>query len=174
MARQLTMEERDRLAQLHHRGFLQNQIAEALGRNPGTISRELARNRVGGEYFAAQAQELAERRRRERPQQRKLDDPELNEAVPRGLVQNWSPEQIAGPEARPSRTSHATRCRPVRSTPGSNRIGTQSTGNPFCAGAVDALAAARIPPRAPWPVFATVPKSSSAASAGATLKETRC
>jgi len=100
MARQLTMEERDRLAQLHQRGFLQNQIAETLGRNPGTISRELARNRVGGEYFAAQAQELAERRRRERPQQGKLDDPELNEAVRRGLVQNWSPEQIAGAQKR--------------------------------------------------------------------------
>ena len=63
-----------------------------MGRHPGTISRELARNRVRGEYFAAQAQELAQRRRRERPRQRKLDDPELNEAVSRGLVQNWSPE----------------------------------------------------------------------------------
>ena len=53
MARQLTMEERHRLAQLHHRGFLQNQIAEALGRNPETISRELARNRVRGEDYDA-------------------------------------------------------------------------------------------------------------------------
>jgi transposase, IS30 family len=100
MARHLTKEERDRIAQLHHRGFLQNQIAEALERDPGTISRELARNRVGGEYFAAQAQELTERRRRERPLKRKLDDPELNERVRRGLAQNWSPEQIAGAQKR--------------------------------------------------------------------------
>ena len=100
MACHLTKEERDLLAQLLHRRFSQEQIAEALGRNPGTISRELARNRVGGEYFAAQAQELAERRRRERPRQRKLDDPELNEAVRRSLVQNWSPEQIAGVQKR--------------------------------------------------------------------------
>ena len=57
MARQLTKEERDRIAQLHHRGMLQSQIAEAVGRDPGTISRELGRNRVGGEYFAAQAQD---------------------------------------------------------------------------------------------------------------------
>jgi IS30 family transposase len=56
MASHLTKEERDLLAQLHHRGLLQNQIAEELGRHPGTISRELARNRVGSEYFAAQAQ----------------------------------------------------------------------------------------------------------------------
>jgi IS30 family transposase len=100
MACHLTKEERDLLAQLLHRGFSQERIAEALGRDPGTISRELARNRVGGEYFAAQAQELAERRRRERPLVRKLDDPELNEEVRGGLVQNWSPEQIAGAQKR--------------------------------------------------------------------------
>ena len=100
MARHLTKEERDRIAQLHHRQFAQKQIAQVVGRDPGTISRELARNRVGGEYFAAQAQELAQRRRRERPRQRKLDDPELNEAVRCSLVQNWSPEQIAGAQKR--------------------------------------------------------------------------
>src|SRR5260221_4028745 len=81
MACHLTKEERDLLAQLLHRRFSQEQIAEALGRNPGTISRELARNRVGSEYFAAQAQELAERRRRERPRQQKLDDYALNDAL---------------------------------------------------------------------------------------------
>jgi IS30 family transposase len=100
MVRHLTKEERDRIAQLHHRGYLQNQIAEALGRDPGTISRELARNRVGPEYFAAQAQDLAERRRRERPLARKLDDPELNHVVRSGLAQEWSPEQIAGTQQR--------------------------------------------------------------------------
>jgi transposase, IS30 family len=100
MARHLTKEERDRIAQLHHRGFLQNQIAEALGRNPGTISRELNRNRVGGEYFAAQAHDLAQQRRRERPLARKLDDPEINAAVRRGLAQQWSPEQIEGAQKR--------------------------------------------------------------------------
>jgi IS30 family transposase len=100
MACHLTKEERDLLAQLLHRGFSQEQIAETLGRDRGTISRELARNRVRGEYFAAQAQELAERRRRERPLVRKLDDPERNEAVRRSLVQNWSPEQIAGAQKR--------------------------------------------------------------------------
>jgi IS30 family transposase len=100
MARHLTQEERDRIAQMHHRGFLQGEIAEALERDPGTISRELGRNRVGGEYFAAQAHDLAQHRRRQRPLARKLDDPELNAAVRRGLAQEWSPEQIAGAQQR--------------------------------------------------------------------------
>ena len=100
MARHLTKEERDRIAQLHHRGMLQSQIAEALRRDPATISRELERNRVGGEYFAAQAHDLAERRRRERPLDRKLDNPEINAEVRRGLAHEWSPEQIEGSQKR--------------------------------------------------------------------------
>jgi transposase, IS30 family len=100
MARHFTKEERDLLAQLHHRGMLQDEIAKALARDPSVISRELKRNRVGGEYFAAQAQDLADQRRRQRPLTRKLDDPELNEAVRRGLAQEWSPEQIEGAQKR--------------------------------------------------------------------------
>ena len=96
MARHLTKEERDRIAQLHYRGAFQGEIATALGRDPSTISRELARNRVGENYFAAQAHDLAQERRRQRPLARKLDDPQLNEAVRRGLTREWSPEQIAG------------------------------------------------------------------------------
>jgi IS30 family transposase len=80
--------------------MLQKDIAAALSRDPGTISRELQRNRVGGEYFAAQAHDLAQQRRRERPLERKLDDPELNAAVRHGLTQEWSPEQIAGARRR--------------------------------------------------------------------------
>jgi len=96
MAHHLTSEERDRIAQLRHQGANQNEIAQALNRDPGTISRELRRNGSGREYFAAQAQEQAQRRRQERPLTRKMDQPELNQAVRRGLTQYWSPEQIAG------------------------------------------------------------------------------
>ena len=115
MASHLMKDERDRIAQMRHQGFAQEQIAEALGRHPGTISRELARNRVGGEYFAAQAQELAQRRRRERPLKRKLDNPELNEAVRRSLIQNWSPEQIAGAQKRahPQEPRHQVSARTI-------------------------------------------------------------
>jgi IS30 family transposase len=96
MANHLTLEERDRIAELSQRRADQKEIAAALGRSQGTISRELRRNRTGENYYAAQAQRQAERRRRERPLGRKMDDPELNQAVRAGLTQEWSPEQIAG------------------------------------------------------------------------------
>lgn len=96
MARHLMKEERDRIAQLCHQGFEQKEIARWLGRSQATICRELQRNGTHNEYLAAQAQELAERRRRERPVRRKMDDPKTNDAVREGLVKYWSPEQIAG------------------------------------------------------------------------------
>ena len=96
MARHLTAEERDRIAQLLHQGAQQKEIARAVRRSPSTISRELGRNHSGGVYYAAQAQRKAERRRRERPLVRKMDDPRINAAVRSGLAQQWSPEQIAG------------------------------------------------------------------------------
>jgi transposase, IS30 family len=96
MANHLTLEERDRIAQLRFQGSDQKEIAQALGRSPATISRELRRNRSDDQYFAAQAQREAQRRRQERPLVRKMDDPEINETVRAGLAQNWAPEQIAG------------------------------------------------------------------------------
>ena len=96
MTHQLTAAERDRLAQWRYGEATQKEIARALGRSPSTISRELHRNRTGEEYHAAQAQRTAERRRRERPLVRKMDDPRINETVRAGLAQQWSPEQIAG------------------------------------------------------------------------------
>lgn len=96
MARHLTMEERDRIAQLKQQGASQTEIAQALRRSPSTICRELQRNGTGNEYLAAQAQHRATSRRRERPLARRMDDPEIKAAVCRGLSQFWSPEQIAG------------------------------------------------------------------------------
>ncbi len=46
MANHLTLEERDRIAELRHRGADQKEIAVALGRSRATISRELRRNRT--------------------------------------------------------------------------------------------------------------------------------
>ena len=96
MANHLTLEERDRIAQLQNQGADQREIARAMRRSPATISRELRRNRTEGEYYAAQAQREAERRRRERPLVRRMEDPEINEAVRSGLAHEWSPEQIEG------------------------------------------------------------------------------
>ena len=96
MASHLTLEERDRIAQLLHQGADQKEIANALGRCPSTISRELRRNRTGDQYYAGRAQRESERRCRERPILHKMDDPQINEAVRAGLAQDWAPEQITG------------------------------------------------------------------------------
>lgn len=96
MSTHLTVEERDHIAQLIYRGATQKEIARALNRSPATVSRELRRNGTTGEYYAAQAQQRAERRRRGRPLTHKMDKPETNESVREGLAQYWSPEQIAG------------------------------------------------------------------------------
>jgi transposase, IS30 family len=96
MARHLTIEDRDRIAELKHQGSRQNAIARALQRSPSTICRELKRNSSDGKYLAGQAQQRAERRRRERPLLRKMDDPKIKAAVRKGLKLYWSPEQIDG------------------------------------------------------------------------------
>lgn len=110
MPSQLTFDERDRIAQLRFQGFDQKEISRKLGRCRATISRELRRNCTRGEYHAAAAQRLAERRRAERPLVRKMDRPEINERVRAGLVNEWSPEQIAGrmkQESEPSEQAQA-------------------------------------------------------------------
>ena len=96
MAQHLTPEERDRIAQMLHQGAEQQEIAQALGRSESTISRELQRNRTGQQYYAAQAQREATRRRRARPLVRKMENPAINQAVRHGLAQEWAPEQISG------------------------------------------------------------------------------
>ena len=96
MASHLTLEERDRIAQLHYRGANRAEIGRALGRDKSTIGRELRRNGTADGYLAGQAHHTSERRRRERPLVRKMDDPELNETVRTGLAHEWSPQQITG------------------------------------------------------------------------------
>lgn len=94
---QLSMEEREVVSQLWVAGHSRKAIGERLGRDKSTIGRELARNgQADGSYSAVAAQERTARRRRERPLVRKLQRPELNEAVRSGLTKEWSPDQIAG------------------------------------------------------------------------------
>ena len=96
MAGHLTKQERDRIAQMFHQGTSRIEIAQTLGRSPSSVGRELARNATGGAYLPVQAQEHAERRRRQRPLQRKMDRPEINDFVRLSLTRYWSPDQIAG------------------------------------------------------------------------------
>jgi transposase, IS30 family len=99
MANHLTLEEREVIAQRRAAGGSRRAIAEALGRSPSTISRELWRNRSRGGYFPSRAQHQAEQRRRDRPLVRKMERPEVGRFVREKLRQYWSPDQIAGRSA---------------------------------------------------------------------------
>lgn len=111
---QLTLQEREVISQMHFSGARSAAIARRLGRSPSTISRELRRNSGQETYSALSAQQRSERRRAKRPLTRKMDRPELNAAVRRGLTHEWSPEQIAGrlkrehPGDASRRVSHQT------------------------------------------------------------------
>lgn len=106
----LTAQEREVIGQMRYAGHGPTKIAETLGRNKGTISRELSRNRLAnGVYSALEAGRMAEQRRRERPRTRKIDRPDINEVVRNGLAQRWSPEQIAG-RLRRDQEAHPERC----------------------------------------------------------------
>jgi IS30 family transposase len=96
MACQVTLQEREVVAQLHFAGATKAAIVQRLKRHCTTIGRELRRNGDGASYSAVAAQQKAEQRRRERARVRKMDRPETNAFVRHGLAQRWSPDQIAG------------------------------------------------------------------------------
>ena len=96
MASHLTSAERDRIAQLYHQQADRKEIARSLGRHPSTIGRELRRNGAGHEYYAVQAQRQAERRRRQRPLERKMYCIRDRQAVRERLAGEWGAQQIAG------------------------------------------------------------------------------
>lgn len=117
MSGQLTLSEREQIAQFRVQRLSKAEIARRLGRHRSTISRELARNgdhgtENGMTYWPSVAQQKACARRSHRP--RKLEDERLNDAVRTGLAQYWSPEQIAGrmrrehPREPRRRVSHTT------------------------------------------------------------------
>jgi IS30 family transposase len=96
MASHLTVEEREVIAHMHRMGEMQTQIADRLGRDKSTISRELRRNRSRNGYWGSAAQRKAQRRRSERPWTAKMERPEVRRYVTERLRWRWSPDQIAG------------------------------------------------------------------------------
>lgn len=120
MAKHLSANERDQIAQLSAQGFRRSEIARRLGRDRSTIGREFQRNCSGGCYHAIEAHQRAVQRRATCRRPCKMDDPRLNEMVRTGLTQFWSPQQIAGRFKREHRSdrhlavSHETIYRWIR------------------------------------------------------------
>lgn len=108
----LTLEQREVLAQMHCQAREPEAMAAVLGCHPGTVYRELRRNRTAEGYFPARAQAAAQRRRRASKAAWKLAGGPLAAYVQQKLQQYWSPEQIAGrlrvdfPDAPAMRISH--------------------------------------------------------------------
>lgn len=112
----LTLAEREVISQMHYCGKSLKQIADALGRHRGTISREIRRNRlmgIGG-YYAAPADWQAQLRRKESKAAFVQHSQRVWSYVQAKLKQGWSPEQIAGrmrvdhPDEPEMRISHET------------------------------------------------------------------
>jgi IS30 family transposase len=91
---QLTQEERYQIYALKKAGHDQATIAVIIGRNPGTISRELCRNRGLRGYRPDQAHNLALMRRQDKTQPRLGN--EIWQQVEVLIREEWSPEQVVG------------------------------------------------------------------------------
>ena len=96
MAKQITFDERVRIEEFLGQQWSPMEIARKLSRSESTISRELSRNGHQGVYLAKLAQAQAALRRRERALVRKMERPEIRDAVQNGLIQCWAPDQISG------------------------------------------------------------------------------
>ena len=93
----LTLYERENLLFLKAKGYSITAIAKSLGRNKGTISRELRRNSVANQYMPVVAQHQYQARRAYCKPHNRLEHARLLEHVKHRLLEcQWSPEEIAG------------------------------------------------------------------------------
>ena len=95
--RYLDARERLQIADLLRLGHSMRAIAAALGRQPSTISRELARHRNDGGYYLPKTADHDARLQRARPKVPKLvSNAPLRRLVQRKLNRCWSPDEICG------------------------------------------------------------------------------
>ena len=94
----LSSEERDKIAYLRAQDKSISDIANSIGRNKGTISRELKRNRspIYNVYLANKAHERAVKRKHESVQRQRIRSPLIRRYIMKKLKLKWSPELIAG------------------------------------------------------------------------------
>jgi transposase, IS30 family len=94
--KQLTQEQRYYIFQLNKKDFTQNEIAQEIGVNKSTISRELKRNTGQRGYRPKQAQRKANERRQLASKAIKMTT-DMIEFIDNKLSEHqWSPEQISG------------------------------------------------------------------------------
>ncbi len=92
----LTLSEREEISRGIAAGLSGRAIAAELGRAPSTISREIARNGGRTAYRSVLAEPAADRKRK-RPQKLLLEtNGDLRSLVEAKLMEDWSPQQIAG------------------------------------------------------------------------------
>ena len=94
----ITIEEREEIMVARREGKGIRETAREIGRSPSTVKRELDRNSRGERrYRASAAQRRCEQRRARCRRRRRLDDPALRSLVQsKILLEQWSPEQVAG------------------------------------------------------------------------------
>lgn len=96
--KQITPKNRNEISALLRAGLKQKEIAQILGKDPSTISRELKRNKTKRCYHAGIAKQRTKKRRTEANYRfRKIENNEwLQNHIKKKLEKYWSPEQIAG------------------------------------------------------------------------------
>ena len=94
----LSFEERFVIEKLFNAGALIRKIATFLDRSPNTVSREIKKNIVNGEYLAEKAKvKVSQRRWRAKSQCLKVAMSSfLSVFVEEKLEKKWSPKQISG------------------------------------------------------------------------------
>lgn len=95
--RQITFQERYTLGLLRRQGFTPAAIARVLGRHRSTIARELQRNRTPrDDAYRPQLADWYARGRRSRSRRNRRFSPADWDRVAELVLEDWSPEQIAG------------------------------------------------------------------------------
>ena len=95
----LSLHERENIAVWRAEGLPLREVARRLGRDPGTICRELKRNAPPirpGRYLPARAHLRSTERTRRSRTHRRLKRPQIRRYVLKKLSVGWSPEQISG------------------------------------------------------------------------------
>jgi IS30 family transposase len=94
--RHLTILERESIFKFLALGYSKSKIALKLSRSRSTITREIKRNTVNGEYSPSIAQEVYQHRKSNCGTKNKLNDSVLLIDIQEKLELGWSPEQISG------------------------------------------------------------------------------